>query len=412
MKANEIFTPGSQPSVTYYARTELEQELQDALATQGFICSIAGPSKSGKTVLCETVVSKMLLVTGADLKTVAKFWEKVRQELAAPKSTTALSSTTDGGESSATGEVSAGFASFLTAKAGVGSKSTNSQQQSATQSFDELSSKALFDVLRERGITLVVDDFHYAAPEVQEALAQEFKEAARSGLRIVVISVPHRADQPIRKNRDLRGRLTTIDIPAWKDEELIEIPRRGFAQLHVTVDETSLRRLVLESLGSPQLMQTLCLRLCLLHGYENPAPVPIKKALSAAELNLLLKRAASTTNCATVYQILRTGPKPRGEARNLYSFGGGKQGDVYTLILAAIASGEASLTFNYAAIKARVSALIDADATEPRGVDLTNALQQMDKLADDDRVLEFDDETETLNILDPYFLYYLRWANK
>ncbi|MGI4871920.1 MAG: hypothetical protein ACRYFX_12180 [Janthinobacterium lividum] len=85
---------------------------------------------------------------------------------------------------------------------------------------------------------------------------------------------------------------------------------------------------------------------------------------------------------------------------------------MYTLILAAIASGEAKLTFNYAAIKARVSDLIDANTPEPRGIDLTNALQQMDKLAADDRVLEFDEETETLNILDPYFLYYLRWATK
>jgi len=412
MRANEIFTPGSQPSVTYYARTELEQELRDALDTQGIICSIAGPSKSGKTVLCETVVPNMLLVTGADLKTVAKFWEKVRQGLIAPKSSTALSSSTDGGESSATGEVSAGFGSFFTAKASVGSKSTNSQQQSTTQSFDELSSQALFDLLRERAVALVVDDFHYAAPDVQEALAQEFKEAARNGLRIVVISVPYRVDQPIRKNLDLRGRLTTIDIAPWKDDELIEIPRLGFQQLNITVDDTTLRRLVLESLGSPQLMQTLCLRLCQLHHYENPAPTPLQVQLNAAELANLLRRAARSTNCATVYQLLRTGPKPRGEQRNVYSYGGGKQGDVYILILAAMASGEAALTFNYAAIKARVNALIDAGTPEPRGVDLTNALQQMDKLATDDRVLEFDEETETLNILDPYFLYYLRWATK
>lgn len=105
MKANEIFTPGSLPSVTYYARPsrELEQELQTALATKGFICSIAGPSKCGKTVLCETVIPKMLLVTGADLKTITKFWEKVRQELVVAKTTTSLSSATDGGESSATG---------------------------------------------------------------------------------------------------------------------------------------------------------------------------------------------------------------------------------------------------------------------------------------------------------------------
>lgn len=313
-------------------------------------------------------------------------------------------------------EVSAGFISFLSAKAGVGSKSTSSRQQTTNQNFDELSSKALFDLLRAQDITLVVDDFHYAAQDVQKALAEEFKEAARGGLRIAVISVPHRSDQPIRANRDLRGRLTTIDIPVWDSNELIEIPRKGFRQLNVTVDETSLHRLVKESLSSPQLMQTLCLRLCIIHGYEEQLAIPIVKSLNVSELNDILKKAASTTNCATSYQILKAGPKPRGAKRNVYSFAGGKQGDIYTLILTAIASGEASLTFNYEDIKSRVKALIDANTPEPRGVDLTTALQQMTKLVteklEDDRILEFDEETETLNILDPYFLYYLRWAKK
>jgi len=49
-----------------------------------------------------------------------------------------------------------------------------------------------------------------------------------------------------------------------------------------------------------------------------------------------------------------------------------------------------------------------------RGVGIIEALSQMhksvvDKLGED-RVLEWDEEKETLNIPDPYFLYYLRWA--
>jgi hypothetical protein len=418
MKANEIFTPGSLPIITYYARPSLalEQELQTALDTQGLICSISGPSKCGKTVLCETVIKDMILVTGADLKSISKFWEKIRQELMIAKSSIVLNSATEGGEASASGEVSTGFGSFFTAKAGVGSKSSNARQQSTNQNFDEVSSKALFDILREQSFTLVVDDFHYATLDVQKSLAEEFKEAARSGLRIVVISVSHRADQAIRVNPDLRGRVTTLDIPVWDDNELIEIPKKGFQQLNVTVDDTSLRKLVKESLSSPQLMQTLCLRLCLMHKYDKAAPTPINKAFSAAELQDILKKAATTTNCATAYQILKTGPKTRGAQRTVYNFGSGKRGDIYTLILTAISSGDAALVFDYQDIKGRVNALIAANTAEPRGAELTTALKQMSKLVTEklgeDRILEYDDETEMLNILDPYFLYYLRWGMK
>jgi hypothetical protein len=51
----------------------------------------------------------------------------------------------------------------------------------------------------------------------------------------------------------------------------------------------------------------------------------------------------------------------------------------------------------------------------PRGVGIIQALQQMHKSVvnklGEDRVLEWDEEKEFLNLSDPYFLYYLRWAD-
>ncbi len=50
----------------------------------------------------------------------------------------------------------------------------------------------------------------------------------------------------------------------------------------------------------------------------------------------------------------------------------------------------------------------------PRGVDISESLDQihrrvLEKLGED-RVLDWDAEKETLDIPDPYFLYYMRWA--
>ena len=71
MKASDIFTPGAVPEYTYYDRDHLNLEfrLLEAIETKGMISSLAGPSKSGKTVLCESVIGTrgMLLIPGGGI---------------------------------------------------------------------------------------------------------------------------------------------------------------------------------------------------------------------------------------------------------------------------------------------------------------------------------------------------------
>src|ERR1700680_1350654 len=92
MKVTDVFTPGSLPEHTYNSREDLRLEwrLLEALETKGIICSVSGPSKSGKTVLCESVVGKrkMLLVTGGGVSNENSFWQKVRQKIGIPESRT------------------------------------------------------------------------------------------------------------------------------------------------------------------------------------------------------------------------------------------------------------------------------------------------------------------------------------
>lgn len=417
MKAGEIFTPTSQPGVTYYNRSSygLEQELRTALATKGTICSISGPSKSGKTVLCEQVVPNMRLITGSGISDINVFWTKLRQELDLEKNNSASTNTTIAGEAGASGEV-AGSLLFLKGKAGMSAKASKSKQRGESQTYDDTSSKSLFRKMSENDITLVVDDFHYIAEHVQIVLAQEFKEAAREGARIVVLSVTQRSDQAIRANKDLIGRVLSIDIPPWEPAELEMIPRLGFKSLNAGVGEDVVRLLVRESLSSPQLMQNLCLRLCGAVDFDETQEVYAELPLTSQLTNQIFERAAASNNYATTYSILQKGPKPRGSKRNLYKLASGREGDIYTVILHALASGEPVLTIHYQELKDRVETIIAPGSAVPRGVELANALTQMSKSAQGNSgaimVLDYDEERATLNILEPHFLYYLRWARK
>ena len=98
MKATDIFTPGTLPTHTYYERPNLnlEQALLNAVDTPGMITAVSGPSKSGKTVLCESVIglNSMVLVTGGGVGDEETFWRRIRSKLKMPSGSSQSSGTT------------------------------------------------------------------------------------------------------------------------------------------------------------------------------------------------------------------------------------------------------------------------------------------------------------------------------
>jgi hypothetical protein len=231
VKVTEVFTPGTLPKYTYYERPgrNLEESLLSAVDTPGIITAVSGPSKSGKTVLCESVIGmrSMLLITGGGVGSEATLWQRIRSKLKVP----ATSSSTSGQGKSREigGSARASFGAFIAKGEGqVDGKIGRSEQEQTTFQFDELGGVELLDLVRSRKKTLVVDDFHYIDRHVQASLVEQFKEAARAGCTIVVVSVPHRSDDVIRANPDLRGRLRLVEVSYWTEDELCNILKLGF----------------------------------------------------------------------------------------------------------------------------------------------------------------------------------------
>ncbi|HXD33991.1 MAG TPA: hypothetical protein VN643_22920 [Pyrinomonadaceae bacterium] len=81
IRATKVFTPGAFPEHTYVERqgAHLERNLRDALDTSGMIVALAGPSRSGKTVLVEKVVGQQELITiqGTGIKRPEDLWDHV-----------------------------------------------------------------------------------------------------------------------------------------------------------------------------------------------------------------------------------------------------------------------------------------------------------------------------------------------
>ena len=70
-KLNEVFVPGGMPSYTYQGRkgVDLEGSLRNALHRVRKFVAVAGPTKSGKTVLTRKVVppAESIWIEGAHI---------------------------------------------------------------------------------------------------------------------------------------------------------------------------------------------------------------------------------------------------------------------------------------------------------------------------------------------------------
>ena len=128
-----------------------------------------------------------------------------------------------------------------------------------------LASDCLQLLIRELGgtdLVVFIDDFHYIPHEVQIEVARQTKEAIRNNVKIICASVPYHADDVIRGNPDLRGRVYSIDFEYWGGETLKKIAHKGFPELGIDYQASAVDDLVAEAAGSPQLMQYLCLNAC------------------------------------------------------------------------------------------------------------------------------------------------------
>ena len=156
----------------------------------------------------------------------------------------------------------------------------------------------VLDYYRKHGFVLLLDDFHYADLKMQMYMARQFKDAVRKGFKVIIVSLPHRSDDAIRTNPDLQGRISIIDIEAWTKDELREIPVKGFAELSANISEANIERLVEESICSPQLIQLICLNICILENIDEKQTGKIKnetieKSFRFSTLNLDYEKIAN-----------------------------------------------------------------------------------------------------------------------
>ena len=379
----KVFKPGTYPQMTYVSRESkeakytYEERLQQSLAIDGYLTYIVGPSKIGKTVLCEKVIgaSNMVCMSGNDFSKEKDFWSGIGKKVG------------------------------ISIEASVSEESTafsESEQKSMTVTKNYFVTKdRVINYFKENDKVLVLDDFHYAPKEIQYDIACQLKEVIRTGFKAVVVSLPYRSDDAIRLNPDLTGRILIIEMDPWKTEELEEIAKKGFRELQIRVENSRIARMAKESIHSPQLMQSICLNIGLLPNNNTEITDEIiKESCCFTCMNLPY---------GDVVRVLKAGPSTRGQKRLQYELFDGSKKDIYGLVLKVLADDPPLVELGIKELMKRIEHNVPGNGITTKKVRdaLKNWQKLLDTLGSLYQVLEWKDDI--IHVLDNMFLFYIRW---
>ena len=388
LKYEDVFRPGAFPEYTYISRksavSDLSYEfrLEQAIKVSGFLTSLVGPSKMGKTILCEKVIGleKIVEVSGADFDENTDFWK------------------------------------LAASKVGLAYEGQFSSEKIIPDTRDKYGKKEVYALTKDKIIeyykqeklVMVIDDFHYAPPEKRMQIAQQLKDAIRRGFKAIVVSLPHRADEAIRQNADLSGRLSLINMEAWEVKDLKEIAKIGFAKLDIEIEDDIAEKIAIESLTSPQLMQYICLNICTILELSQSG----EKRVCSDILETAYRYTTANFEYGDVVAFLKKGPNPRGKSRKHFKAKDGRSYDLYELIVKSIAENPPIMQLEFEDVQERIVKLLDDDSEKPKAQAIREHLTKLQELIngreDIFRVLDW--KEGTLYILDPLFLFYLRWG--
>ena len=432
VKVSEVFVPGRLPQFTYNPRAELqlERRVRDYLDEGGAILTLAGPTKTGKSVLLRHVITDPIWCDGQGIDSVETLWALIADELELFKEIATVA--TAGSEGGGSVQAEAGFAPI----AKIGSQAVYKGTESTARSFKI--DRPLVSVVKGALTTLrrplVIDDFHFILRPVQREIVRALKPLVLNGSPIVFASISHRVQDVVSAEPDMTGRVEPLEIPLWREDELVYIAHQGFKTLNFVDGESLGERLATESYGSPHLMQKFCRELCKTNGLRTSTDNPT--TLKAPDDWTGFLRAQVDATSKGWFEKLLSGPVERGTKRTQWSIRDDGKLDGYGLTLLAICKTGPKLELTKDEIRVQVDSLVDGPG--PAAAQTTRVLQHMSRIAskrasqpltveeldspeadpeavaDAQPVIEYmdDDPNSRLHIADPFFAFFMRYGGE
>ncbi|MGV3769055.1 MAG: hypothetical protein ACO1NM_03380 [Sphingobium phenoxybenzoativorans] len=414
-KATEIFVPSDFPTTTYVERQEekLEKKVRDAVDTPKSPISISGPSKTGKTALVRNIVGddNLIHIFGTQIEAPGDVWEAILNWMASPMSIATQTGSSEAITPTANTSAKIGIpGASISMGGGISTTTAANTNTTATQQNRGMS--AVVREIANSDFIVFLDDFHYINRELQTSIGQQIKAGSEAGIRFCIASVPHRSDDVVRSNHELRGRTINIDTSFWNIDDLKKIGYQGFSALNCEISDNIIDRFARESCTSPQIMQALCLQLCFDLKIRDSLEFKKNFDISNDTIQDVLEQTSTRTDYTSLLKQMHAGPRVRGTERKEFSFRDDTQGDAYRAALLSLRSDPPAMEYNYADLLMRIADVCVGE--KPVGSSITESLKQIAGFAEqihpDQKIVEWDPDSAsgTFAIIDPYFLFFLR----
>lgn len=291
----DVFVPGKFPieESNVYANRGTPQNDTDTALKRSYIPLVFGGYGVGKSSMVIKVAQefsgthKIVYIENVYEKSLASVFERVLEELGyeitVQRTTTDKSST----GTSASGEISGNAFYVFTAK--LKTAITGSREHSDTEVTELLvqspTESKLIDVCEQNSILLIIDELHRASEQMSMDLSAFIKSYANRNckqFRIGLIGTENEASKLVISDPGTDRVLEEIALNTLSAPESQEIIKTGFDRLKMEVDGNVADALKTYSVGSPFVLQFLCLEVAELAYKRGDSPTvdDVKSALA------------------------------------------------------------------------------------------------------------------------------------
>lgn len=365
----DVFVPVGTPTLTYVTR-EKEKDFQNALNRPGKQIYLHGMSGCGKTSLYETVMK-----------------ENQQKYIMVPCKASF--------ENSLVLNVNIYFK--VARKLPEFNPAAHYDLQIAQLTHDAMD--RLAEDLGKEKVVLVLDDFHRLPLPVMREFADTVKTFVLLNAKILFVGVSNTADQLISMYPDLNQRIDGIELKTLSRGNLLKIIERGSEILNVKFDPSLSTAIIKQSLGSASLVHDLCLSILEEMGIQKKC----KTQISIEDLNLLTKACQKVAiKQSRIYRTIFSALSYGRRKAKKYA--------TYRMIMEAIASMDDDRMVIRADKLYETLSMRFGDYIPPR-YNFSQALSHFRKIQINlKEVISFNELTDTIEIVDPGFKFYLNWS--
>lgn len=412
-KADVVYGVGRDLPLNYVTRPRVDNVLVENLTRDKHVV-VYGSSKQGKTSLRKqwlnddenVVVSCLNTMTLSDLH--GAILKRVGYRIEQSQSRTVTGAFKVNAEFKGKGKVP--LVAELSAGATVdGQQSSSNTKTHVRLELDLGDVNDIVAALEEIDFRqyIVLEDFHYLPVDTQRNFAFSLKSFhENSSICFIVIGVWREKNRLVYYNGDLAGRVVSVDADDWNEQELEEVIAAGETLMNVSFDADFRQSVIENAFDTVYLVQEACLLACHEAGvYQTTDKHRVVGAgLDAKELIRKVVNGQAGRYSAFIQNFAEGFQKT--------------ELDMYKWLLRAVISSDIA-ALEKGLRRSEISASIKANHPEGNSLNegnITQALQNAASLQVSKSVrpiiIDYDQTSKTLNVVDRSFLIWLAYQDR